>query len=75
MNGKIVALLVVVTINVFGENNNTLTPCKHDLIKIVYGKPSAKTLELEKAHKVMLGGCMVQENAPRLYCTKCKKKF
>ena len=72
---KIIALLLLTSINIFGEDNNTLEPCNHDLIKIVYGKPSAKTLTLEKEHKVMLGGCMVREDAPRYYCTKCKEKF
>ena len=75
MNGKIVALLMFICINVFAENNTTLAPCQHDLIKIVYGKPSAKTLVLEKEHKVILGGCMLKENAPKYYCTKCKKKI
>ena len=75
MNRKVIALLIVVCINVFGESNNTFEPCHHELIKIVYGKPSAKTLALEKANKVMLGGCIVRENAPRHYCTKCKKRF
>jgi len=78
MNAKIIILFVLISTNIFGENkdiNTTTIPCEHHLIKILYGKPTPKALKLVQENKIILGGCKVRDNAPRYYCTKCKKKF
>ena len=77
MHMKIVIALMFLLANAFAEHkdNSNTQPCNHNMIKIIYGKPSPKTLKLVQENKVILGGCIVKENAPRYYCTKCKKKF
>ena len=72
---RTIALLILILTTVFGENNQTVQPCEHHFIKILYGKPSTKSLQLAQDNKILLGGCMVGNDAPRYYCTKCKKKF
>ena len=77
MNVKIIIFFILVSTNIFGENKdiNTTRPCEHHLIKILYGKPTPKALKLVQENKIILGGCILRDNAPRYYCTKCKKKF
>jgi len=74
---KIVVTLAFLLTYAFADpkDNNSIQSCNHHLIKILYGKPSPKALKLEQEKKIILGGCVVTENAPKYYCTKCKKKF
>ena len=73
---KNIVLLVILTLTTaFAETTGHSPKCEHTLVKIVYGKPSRKLMQLAEEEKVHLGGCMVGEDAPRHYCTKCKKKF
>jgi len=71
---KNIVLLVILTLTTaFGETTVQSQKCKHTLVKIVYGKPSPKLMQLAEEEKVHLGGCMVGEDAPKYYCTKCNK--
>jgi len=45
----------------------------HDVIPVVYGFPSAKISEDERAGKIHLGGCVVDNL--KWYCKKCGQKF
>ena len=76
MTLKILAVLSLFLLtNLLGEHNVTSSGCQHQLIKIVYGKPSPKLMQLAEEGKVHLGGCMLGEDAPRAYCVKCQKSF
>ena len=73
---KTLVLLFVLTLTTaFGKTTVQTPKCEHKLVKIIYGKPSKKLMQLSEEQKVHLGGCMIGKDAPRHYCTKCKKKF
>jgi len=71
----LVLLLLLFLASAFGDKNVSSVGCQHQLIKIVYGKPSPKLMQLATENKVYLGGCMRSEKSPKYYCTKCKKRF
>jgi len=76
MSIKILAVISLFFLsNLFGEHNVTSSACQHQLIKIVYGKPSPKLMQSAEEGKVHLGGCKLGEDAPRKYCVKCQKSF
>ena len=76
MHFKNVTLLLVLTLTTaFAETTVEPPKCEHTLVKIVYGKPSKKLIQLAEEQKIYLGSCMASEDAPKHYCTKCKKKF
>ena len=72
---NIVLLFFLTLTTAFGDTTEHAPKCKHTLVKIVYGKPSKKLIQLAEEQKIYLGSCMASEDAPKHYCTKCKKKF
>jgi len=57
------------------------TPCPickgSEVAEIIYGLQTL-TPKLQKAvdrKKIILGGCMIYNGAPRWYCLKCKKDY
>lgn len=51
--------------------------CKRSdqVIPIVYGKPSRKTLKKAEKGKVFLGGCIIQKCQPHWYCKRDSIRF
>lgn len=48
---------------------------KDDVVKIVYGLPSMKTLKKAEKGEIELGGCIVTDCDPIWYCKKHKIRF
>jgi len=46
-----------------------------NVVEIVYGYPGPDLMEMHYQGKVKLGGCVVSDNDPDLYCMQCKKEF
>lgn len=44
-------------------------------VRIVYGYPSKKTLEIAKNSKVILGGCIISDNDPAWHCNDCQNRW
>ncbi|MFI5324079.1 MAG: hypothetical protein ACHQ6U_11270 [Thermodesulfobacteriota bacterium] len=42
-----------------------------DVIEIVYGLPADETVETAKRGEILLGGCVIEEGSPNLYCKSC----
>ncbi len=40
-------------------------------MEILHGMPTGEAFELEKAGKIVLGGCCVEENNPDRSCPEC----
>jgi hypothetical protein len=47
----------------------------NSVVRILYGMPIAKAFEEEQAGKLHIGGCVVEEDAPKWYCKRCDKEF
>jgi hypothetical protein len=47
----------------------------HDVVPIMYGLPSPEAEEDAMNGKVVLGGCVVEENSPTLYCKSCEHNW
>lgn len=47
----------------------------HDVIPIIYGLPSPETETRAALGEVMLGGCVVFDNAPDMFCTSCSTSY
>jgi hypothetical protein len=46
--------------------------CKSDdVIEIVYGLPAQETVETAKRGEIFLGGCVIEEGSPNLFCKSC----
>jgi hypothetical protein len=41
------------------------------VVRIVYGLPTAKTVASANRGEIKLGGCCVSRYSPRLYCKDC----
>lgn len=54
---------------------NTCTQCNHDLVNILYGKPSDKLVEMAKNEDIALGGRLADDNSPKLYCYGCGETY
>ena len=47
----------------------------HKLKPVLYGMPSHTAFEREEKGYIVLGGCCIEENAPKWMCSKCKRMF
>jgi hypothetical protein len=56
-----------------GNAGKFLCPhCKSDdVIEIVYGLPAEVTVESALRGEIHLGGCVIEEDSPNLYCKSC----
>ena len=54
--------------------NNCLN-CGHELVNIIYGKPSAKLIEMAISEDIALGGIQYSSLQPTLYCYGCNEAF
>ena len=55
---------------------NHCPKCKSSkVIKIVYGMPDYSLQEDEEKGKVVLGGCVIHEDAPKYHCKKCQYEW
>ncbi|MEO6577534.1 MAG: hypothetical protein ABIO99_01360 [Candidatus Limnocylindria bacterium] len=41
-------------------------------VRIVYGYPDVETEERARRGEIVLGGCMVEPDAPRVACPQCR---
>lgn len=48
---------------------------KTTVVKILYGEPTPEAGEWESAGKIVLGGCIVNEENPDWACTHCKTEY
>ena len=48
---------------------------KDQVVKIIYGYPGPELGEAERRGKIMLGGCVIEEDHPEYYCKKCHRGF
>ena len=46
-----------------------------DVIPIIYGLPSEETEESAQKGEFILGGCIVEEGSPNLYCKSCEHNW
>jgi len=46
-----------------------------DVIPIVFGYPTLKTINKAERKEVKLGGCCITDNDPQWHCKKCGKEF
>ena len=46
-----------------------------EVVRIMYGLPTAEGWEEAKAGKYHLGGCCVSDDSPKWYCKRCDKEF
>lgn len=46
-----------------------------NIVKIIYGYPTAKTMKKAEKGKIKLGGCCISENDPTRHCKDCGKNF
>ena len=47
----------------------------HDILGIMYGKPSSKADKLVAEGKAVYDGCTVKPDSPRWMCRDCSHKF
>ena len=47
----------------------------NNVVTIVYGMPSSELEEQAQRGEIILGGCVVTENDPELYCKDCGREF
>lgn len=47
---------------------------EHAVVRVVYGFPSASMFDAAERGEIVLGGCMISEDAPRhpVTCTACR---
>ena len=45
------------------------------VVPIRYGMPGPKMQQDSYDGKIKLGGCCIEENAPKWYCNKCEYAF
>ncbi len=49
--------------------------CGKELVRIVYGMPTAETFEAAERKEVFIGGCEVGDNMPVYHCYNCILDF
>ena len=47
----------------------------NNVVPIVYGMPGSELMEQAERGEVILGGCVVTDNDPGLYCKDCGSEF
>ena len=47
----------------------------NNVVPIVYGMPGSDLEEQEQRGEIILGGCIVTDNDPELYCKDCGREF
>lgn len=53
-----------------------MTDCSHpNPIPIVYGYPSSDMQNAAHERRIRLGGCMISDSNPNLFCPDCGKRF
>ena len=54
-------------------------PCpqcgSEEVVSIMYGLPNPEGEELQRAGKLVFGGCCVDDRSPVWYCRGCKRRF
>ena len=48
---------------------------KENVVPIKYGYPGLEMQQDSHEGKIKLGGCCIEENAPKWYCNKCEHEF
>jgi hypothetical protein len=46
-----------------------------DVIAIMYGLPNDRGWAAQEAGHIVLGGCIIHLDSPRLYCKRCSLSF
>tara|TARA_Y100001960_G_C14410237_1_gene697799 strand:+ start:42 stop:320 length:279 start_codon:yes stop_codon:yes gene_type:complete len=55
---------------------NSCPKCKSSkIISIVYGMPASDLAKDEEEGKVILGGCVIREDAPDYHCKDCEYEW
>ena len=55
---------------------NNCPKCKTSkVVSIVYGMPDYSLAEDEMKGKVILGGCVIHEDAPEYHCKECQHEW
>lgn len=49
--------------------------CQHELVNIIYGKPTTKLIEMARKEDVALGGTTLIIDQPTLYCYGCHEVY
>lgn len=44
-------------------------------VPIVYGLPSSQAFEVEERGEIVLGGCLIEEDAPTRACKECGARW
>ena len=48
---------------------------RDDGVAILYGMPAPEAIEAVEAGRIVLGGCMITENADTRHCTGCGHRW
>lgn len=59
-------------------NNHIKCPVCHkndQVVRIIYGYPSEKTMEDAEKGLIYIGGCIISNNSPKWYCKRDEKEF
>lgn len=61
-------------------NRPVYPPCpacasNREVVPVVYGEPTRRTLHLAKQRRVSLGGYRLHDDDPALHCMACDKRF
>lgn len=57
------------------QKPETCPQCGGKVVEIIYGEPTQETFEMAERSEVMLGGCILTEDAPDWQCTKCGQHY
>lgn len=49
--------------------------CGGRVVDILYGEPTPEAMEAIERGELMLGGCIVSEDAPEWQCVKCGQHY
>ena len=49
--------------------------CGGKVVRIIYGEPSAETIEKVERGDIVLGGCCIYEESPDWECLDCQQQF
>lgn len=59
----------------FSEKPDVCPQCGGKVVEIIYGLPTYETFEASKRGEVMLGGCVVYDEAADWQCNKCGQHY
>ena len=57
------------------DKPDTCPQCGGKIVDIVYGEPTAETMDAVERGEVMLGGCCITEDAPEWQCVRCGQHY